>query len=388
MLFIRDRFVASLLAMTCLSTFYELLINDSQEKYLKTQRLFLDIILKEWLLFASAVGLIVTSIYFHHIPSFSVEEIQVIFILAVLFIAVKGLEHSGLILRLSQLLEKGKFISVKLVVATFLLSMLVTNDIALIVIVPLTLLLDTNRKDILVIFEALAANAGSALTPFGNPQNLFIYWFYGIRPETFILSIAPFSVAFLIILVVMSLLIRTSNNKVSYIEPIKIKYTAFVYGALLLSLILAVLHILPVLIGVLVIIYAAVFDRKSLKIDYMLLLTFICFFGLAENMKSIFSSDIEHSGHIFIFSALVSQVISNVPATLLFAKFTAQWKALLWGSNVGGFGSLMGSLANLIAYRLYIKHESTNNMASFTIKFMVLGYIAFFIGLGLYFWME
>jgi len=354
---------------------------------LKTRQLFLNLILKEWLLIVSAAGLIVTSIYLQHIPSFSIEEIQVIFILGVLFITVKGLEHSGLILRLSQFLEKGKFISLKLVIATFLLSMLVTNDIALIVIVPLTLLLNTNRKDILVILEALAANAGSALTPFGNPQNLFIYWFYGVQPETFILSIAPFSAAFFIILIVTSLLIRTSNNKEFHLKTIKIKYTAFVYGALLLSLILTILHILPVFIGVLVIIYAAVFDRKSLKIDYILLLTFICFFGLADNIKSIFSYSIKHSGHIFIFSALVSQIISNVPATLLFAKLTTQWKALLWGSNVGGFGSLVGSLANLIAYKLYIRHESTNNTASFTIKFMALGYVAFFIGLGLYFFL-
>ncbi len=352
---------------------------------MKTRALFLDFILKEWLLFASAIGLIVTSIYSHHIPSFSVEEFEVIFILAVLFITVKGLERSGLILRLSQLLEQGKLVSLKLVVATFLLSMLITNDIALIVIVPLTLLLNTNRKDILVILEALAANSGSALTPLGNPQNLFIYWFYGIRPETFILSIATFSVAFLILLILISLFIRTTNNKVSNLKTTKIKYTAFVYGALLLILILTVLHIIPVLIGVLVIVYTAVFDRRSLKIDYTLLLTFICFFGLAENMKILFSFNIEHSEHIFIFSALASQIIGNVPTTLLFAKFTAQWKALLWGSNVGGFGSLVGSFANLIAYKLYITHKSANNIASFTIKFMVLGYVAFLIGIGLYF---
>ena len=105
-------------------------------------------------------------------------------------------------------------------------------------------------------------------------------------------------------------------------------------------------------------------------------------------MKSIFAANLENAGHIFIFSALASQVISNVPATLLFAKFTTQWKALLWGANVGGFGSLVGSLANLIAYRLYTSHKDTHNPAAFTTKFIIIGYLAFFIGIGLYFGME
>jgi Na+/H+ antiporter NhaD/arsenite permease-like protein len=104
----------------------------------------------------------------------------VLFILFVLFVVVKGLQRSGLLLRLSQRIEGGQFIPLKLVIATFCLSMLVTNDVALTVIVPLTLFLNIDRKDVLVILEALAANAGSALTLFGNPQNLFIYWFYQI----------------------------------------------------------------------------------------------------------------------------------------------------------------------------------------------------------------
>ncbi len=222
---------------------------------MKPQDTLFDFLLKEWLLAASAVGLIVTSIYLNRLPTYSIAEFQILFLLAVLFIAVKGLEQSGLILQLSQKLQKGKFIPLKLIVVTFFLSMLVTNDVALIVIVPLTLTLDTNRKDILVILEALAANAGSALTPFGNPQNLFIYWFYNINASAFITAIAPFSLVFLVLLVLASLLIRTSNNKVLPVETAKIKYSVFIYGALLLTVILAVLHILPVQAEFIVIIY-------------------------------------------------------------------------------------------------------------------------------------
>jgi len=77
--------------------------------------------------------------------------------------------------------------------------------------------------------------------------------------------------------------------------------------------------------------------------------------------------------------------MSNVPATLLFAKFTLNWQALLWGANAGGFGSLFGSLANLIAYKIYVAHENTNNTAEFTVRFLLMGYAALFVSIGLYF---
>jgi len=353
---------------------------------LKSSRVYFDFILKEWLLFASAVGLGVTSVYTKQLPVFSGNEQQVIFILAVLFISVKGLEQSGLILWLSRSLEKGRFVPVKLVVITFFLSMLVTNDVALIVLVPLTLVLKINRKGILVILEALAANAGSALTPVGNPQNLFIYWTYSIRPDTFILNIFPFSIFFLLILVAGSSFIKVSSKTGLFTESVKIKSTAYIYSAFLVILILIVLHVLPVYLGWFVLVYAIIFDRSSLKIDYFLLLTFVFFFGLAGNLKGLFPLNIENPDHVFVFSALVSQLISNVPATLLFSKLTSQWQALLWGANVGGFGSLVASMANLIAYKLYINHLSVKDkLFSFTLKFIVFGYVAFFLGLSLFF---
>ena len=138
---------------------------------MKTQISFIDFVLKEWLLVASGVGLVLTSVYIKRLPEYSANEMQVLFLLFVLFIAANGLLKSGAISKIAQSIEKGKFIPLKLVVITFFLSMLVTNDISLIVIVPITLSLNINRKGILVILEALAANAGSALTPVGNPQN-------------------------------------------------------------------------------------------------------------------------------------------------------------------------------------------------------------------------
>ncbi|NIA28944.1 MAG: hypothetical protein GWP06_03410 [Actinobacteria bacterium] len=354
----------------------------------KIQNALFDFILKEWLLIAAASGLVLTSVYSRRLPNYSKQEMQILFLLFALFVAVKGLERSGFLSRLSQNIEKGKAISLKLLVATFFLSMLITNDVALIVIVPLTLTVNVDRKDILVILEALAANAGSALTPFGNPQNLFIYWYYGLSPAEFILAIAPFSFVFLALLVVSSFIVKAKNTRQ---HPTALEHggnASYIYGVLLIIVLLAVLRVLPISVGFLVILYVLLFDRKSLHVDYALLLSFYFFFGLAENLKTLLATEMRHSGHIFLFSALVSQFMSNVPAALLFAKFTMHWKALLWGTNVGGFGGLFGSLANLIAYKLYITNENTNKPILFTAKFLLLGYAAFFIGIGLFFVLE
>ena len=330
------------------------------------------------------MGFALLSIYTKHLPVYSIDELQVLFILFVLFITVNGLQKGGLLLKIAQSIEKGKVIPLKLVLATFFLSMLVTNDIVLMVIVPLTLSLNINRKDILVILEALAANSGSALTPIGNPQNLYIYWFYGIHPCTFIKTIFPFSLVFLGLLTVSSLFVVIQKDlKEDQIQ--KINKKAYIYGVLFIVILLTVFHVLPLLTGVAVIFFALIFDRKALYVDYALLFSFFFFFGIADSLKSILASEITHSGHIFLLSALASQVMSNVPATLLVAKFTSNWQALLWGSNAGGFGSLFGSLANLIAYKLYITHEGANNTAMFTAKFLAIGYMALFISIGLYF---
>lgn len=343
-----------------------------------------DFILKEWLVITSGVGLLLTSIYAEQFPLYSIQELEILYILFALFVSVNGLKNSGFILKIARRIDNGKVIPLKLAVTTFFLSMLLTNDIALIIIVPLTLSLNINRKGIMVILEALAANAGSALTPFGNPQNFFIYWFYEIHPVEFIGAILPFSLTFLIIIVVASLFINSTSKRKEK-TPLRVDKKAYIYGAALFSILMIVLHILPVVSGVLVIIFSLIYDRKALYVDYALLLSFFFFFGLAENMKMILLTEMNHSGHIFLFSALASQVISNVPAALLFAKFTTNWEALLWGVNAGGFGSLFGSLANLIAYKIYVTNKEVNNSGKFTAYFLIMGYVAFFISIGLYF---
>ncbi len=350
-----------------------------------SQRIFLDFLLREWLLLSSVAGLIVTSFSLHRFPRYSRGDAEIIAVLAALFVAVKGLERSGVMTWVSRRIERGGFLAVKLVVTTFALSMIVTNDVALVVIVPLTLTIDTRHKGILVILEALAANAGSALTPIGNPQNLFIYWFYGMEPAVFIRCIAPFSIAFLALFAAAAFFVRTTGGGGARSAPPRIGRRAVPYAVLLLAVILTVLHRLPVETTIVVVLCALFLDRGSLRIDYALLLTLVCFFGISENLRILLGSTLEHSEHIFILSALASQIMSNVPAAVLFADFTSRWPALLWGVNVGGFGSLVGSLANLIAYRLYAAGDGKEDVGRFTARFLAFGYAAFFLGVGLYF---
>ncbi len=351
---------------------------------MKTKFTLIDFVLREWLVIASGVGFVVTSLFTRQFPHYTLNEIEVLFILFVLFVVVNGLQRSGLLLKLTRSIEKGKAIPLKLVLATFFLSMLVTNDIALVVIVPLTLSLNINRKDILVILEALSANSGSALTPIGNPQNIYIYWFYNVSLGAFIKTIAPFSLFILLLLIVFSIFIKIRNNSKEY-QVGKISGKAYVYVTLFIIVLLTVFRVFPVSIGLVVLLFALLFDRKALQIDYALLLSFFFFFGIADNFRTILTSEITHSGNVFLLSALASQIMSNVPTTLLFAKFTSNWEALLWGSNVGGFGSLFGSLANLIAYKFYITHDSPKNVKKFTVKFLAIGYIALLLSMALYF---
>lgn len=341
-----------------------------------------DFLFREKLLTISIIGFIVSILYTQKFPTYSKSQLEVIFILSMLFISVNGMQRGRLLEAIAKKIERGGAIFLKLILATFFLSIFVTNDIAIIVIVPITLTINIERKDILVILEALSANAGSALSPIGNPQNLFIYWHYNLSILEFIKVIAPFSIFFLLLLGTIGYFL---NPRVDInVKDIEIDRVSFIYLAILSIIVVSILHIIPIYFSIIAFIFALLFDKKTLILDYSLLIIFFLFFGIADNLENIFNLKIEHSNHIFILSALISQIISNVPATLLFAKFTLNWKALLWGVNVGGFGTLFGSLANLIAYRLYTK-DVIGKKFRFTLLFHIFNFIAFLIAILLFF---
>ncbi len=341
----------------------------------------------EWLLIGAALGLLSTSLYLQRLPSYSKSDIEILYILFVLFVITKGLLEHGVIAHIAGRLEQGRFVAGKMVVATFIFSIFVTNDVALISVVPLTLLLHIKHKEWVIILEALAANAGSAISPFGNPQNLFIYWFYNVSFTDFVTTIAPFSALFLLLLLAGAWIVDAEKITCAPAEQKRLTASAYIYIGMLFLFILAVLRALPLIMGWVAIFYALAFDRRSLGVDYALLATFAGFFGFTDNLHIILSDVLTHPHHVFLLAALLSQVISNVPAALLLADFTTHWRTLLWGVSVGGFGSLIASLANLIAYRVYVRQHKQRALP-FAIKFHVLSYLAFVVGILLYFIMD
>lgn len=259
---------------------------------------------------------------------------------------------------------------VTLILLCFFFSMIITNDVALITFVPFTFVLfdmlgQTEKKKWLipvVILQTIAANLGSMLTPIGNPQNLYLYGQSGMAFEKFICLMLPYAALSLAMLLISSFVIGTIGNKkitVSLTKNNKEKNNCKVmmYVALFCICILAVLRVISVSIAFAVTLCAIViFDRKVLKkVDYSLLLTFVGFFIFIGNMGRIpmFSSLLQKyiSGNEVITSVLTSQVVSNVPAALLLSNFTDNLSALIVGTNIGGLGTLIASMASLISYK-------------------------------------
>ncbi len=336
----------------------------------------------EWILVLSLIGLVGTSLYLKRFPAYDRTDMEVVYILMVFLVIVRGMERSNLLHVVAAAFRKGRGLSVRLILLTSILSMFVTNDVAVLTVVPMTLALDVDGAEMLVILETLAANAASVLSPIGNPQNIFIYFHYRIHAWAFIRSIFPF---FLVSLSLIFLIAWRQKIVVPVTRDAgkaRLDGKACGYLVLFCCFILAVLKIVPLWTGMLAVIYAALFDRKSLAIDWLLLLTFMAFFGFTDNLTKIVRLTIDNPLEAFIYPALGSQVLSNVPSTLFFADLTNNWKALLWGVSIGGMGNLVGSLASLIAYRLY--KAKSRRQKRFLIRFHVYGYGMYLMGIVTY----
>lgn len=311
---------------------------------------------------------------------FEYIDFRTLGILFSLMALMAGFQSMGVFEEISRkLLNKVQNIRQLVVMLTllcFFFSMVITNDVALITFVPFTFVLfdmlgQAEEKKWLipvVILQTIAANLGSMLTPIGNPQNLYLYGKSGMAFEKFIYLMLPYTVLSLAMLLISSFVIGSFGNKkitVSLTTKSKEKNTCKVimYVVLFCICILAVLRIISVSIAFAVTLCAIViFDRKVLKkVDYSLLLTFVGFFIFIGNMGRLpmFSSILQKyiSGNEVIIAVLTSQVVSNVPAALLLSKFTDNLPALIIGTNIGGLGTLIASMASLISYKFIAQRK-------------------------------
>ena len=340
-----------------------------------------ETIKKEWLFWLSFSLFLLSSSVLGRFPDFSLDELEVLFLLSTLFVTIKGLELSGFLEAMALRFEKGALAGLKLVAGTFALALFVTNDVALAVMVPMTLAMQIQRKDLLVIMEAIAANS-AALFPFSNPQNLYIYWHYHLDVWTFVEAIAPFVLFFLIVVLVIAVSIKAKTSQRS--RTISVSREAWHFLAFFFLIVLSIFKVVPLFVAGLVLFYALVLYPRALCIDYFLLATFFFFFGISDNFQYAFAKELANPHHVFLSSVALSQLISNVPAAIVMADFTSHWREVLWGVNVGGFGVLWGSLANLIAFKLYTQKYQNK---TFLPKFLLFNFIALGFGVGLFFFL-
>ena len=256
-----------------------------------------------------------------------------------------------------------------LVYITFIGSMLIANDMALLTFLPLGyFVLSTTGKEKYMAFtfimQNIAANLGGMLTPFGNPQNLYLYTKFEIPNLEFMGIMAPpFLLAVALITACCLIFVKPEPLQVAG-EEVKLPAArTALYLALFVLAIAIVFRGIPYWIGLVVIPVVLFFaDRKALKmVDYPLLLTFVFFFVFAGNMaridgvRNLFSALMEKS--TLLFSVLSCQFISNVPSSILLSQFTENYADLLVGVNIGGVGTLIASLASLITFRQYTEHN-------------------------------
>jgi len=301
-------------------------------------------------------------------------DLRTLALLYCLMVVVAGLRRAGVFARLSHVLcQKStnvRQISIILVLLCFFSAMLVTNDVALLTFVPFAvavMVLIKHEEYLIwvVVLQTVAANLGSMLTPVGNPQNLYLYSYYDIPVKDFILITGPFWLIALVVVVALCMPLPKSSMSVDLGEqPIFRKNLFYLYLALFIVCLLVVFRIISwmILLGILIVTLLILDRKRLLDADFILLLTFVCFFVFSGNLARIPQINVllkkAMDGREILVSALASQVISNVPAALLLSGFTDAGGKLLLGVNIGGLGTPVASLASLISLKLYTQSEN------------------------------
>lgn len=327
-------------------------------------------------------------------------DTNLIGILFGLMAVVAGLSENNVFTALSETIihnaKTMRRLTLGLVLSVFFLSMLITNDVALITFIPFTLMIykRIGKPPIYaVVLQTVAANMGSALTPVGNPQNLFLFSESGMTGKEFFEITIPITAISLALLILLSLAVK--NEPVVFDEDDirtesvrNIRYIVL-YLALFILCILSVFNAVDTIsvFASICVVIAIIQPNVFLKVDYGLLFTFMCFYIFVGNVKNIpqvteFIGNIIE-GYEFESALIASQVISNVPAAVMLSAFTDNYKALILGADIGGLGTLIASLASLISFKNYSNSENADNsrfMLVFTlINLLFLAVLVIFV---------
>ena len=321
-----------------------------------------------------------------YVGYFDFKTLTCLFCVLAVVCALKNIRFFYILARkIVQKFKNARLAILALVYITFIGSMLIANDMALLTFLPLGYyVLSSTKKEKYMTFtfimQNIAANLGGMLTPFGNPQNLYLYTKFNISNSEFVsIMILPFVISVFIITICCMVFVKPEKLELEAekveINPAK----TVVYVVLFAYSIAIVFRTIPYWTGLIIIPFVLFFmDKKALKmVDYPLLLTFVFFFVFSGNMARIdvvrefFSSLLEKN--TLIFSTMSCQVISNVPSAILLSQFTTNYRDLLIGVNIGGVGTLVASLASLITLREFVKH-SPGKMVSYIATFSAFNF--------------
>jgi Na+/H+ antiporter NhaD/arsenite permease-like protein len=318
-----------------------------------------------------------------------------IFTLSGLLLITTGIKESGLFYllayRISRRIDNERLLALFLVFLAAILSMFLTNDIALFIVVPITLTLQQiveSDYSKIIIFEAIAVNVGSSLTPIGNPQNIYLWHQWGISFHGFVREMMPVVSIMSIGLIAMIFLcfpskkIEVANNHNNIVDR----------GLFIISAILLVVFVSSIELGyetyfLPIILFVILITRKSifLKCDWGLVLLFIiifidlnliCRFKAVNHLLAML--DFSNVRVLFLSSALFSQVISNVPSAILLTNHSSNFKIIAYGVNIGGNGLLIGSFANLIALRFSNRKYNYFSFHVYSLPYFIITLISSF----------
>ena len=347
-------------------------------------------------LLAAVAGLIITP------PSSELlKEIdwRTLGILLMMLCVLEGFKQENVLMPVVNLAGKLKSmagLSLFLVFGVFFSSMFVTNDVSLLIFVPLTILLFRSAgKEHYILpvisMENIAAIRGSLLTPFGSPQNLFLYGQTNITVWKFMLHMLPLCLMSAVLLVIFIFFLYRKNVREPFtsdkknLSSAEKGFRSWMYlglFALVLAVIVTRAAWWPIALGI-VLLFIAVFDRKLfLKVDYVLILTFLCFFVFSSSIagNSVIAGFLKAhvAGQEYWWAIGLSQLISNVPASIVLYPFTENFAGLIYGADTAGLCSLIGSLASVINYRIYVR-EYPGKGKAFTKTFMLVSWAFFLI---------
>lgn len=303
---------------------------------------------------------------------FSYIDSRTLGLLFCLMLIMAGFQKIGVFHKAGELLLKKadstRKLEAVLILLCFFASMLITNDVALLTFVPFTLeilhMANLQKRAVpVIVMQTIGANMGSMLTPVGNPQNLYLYSQSQLPLWEFLKITLPYTILTFLLLGIFLLIRRDRKIRFEMEGQDSIEKKDLVFYGILFCLSLCVVaRLLPLYSLLVVIVAVCLWDRGLFgKVDYALLLTFVGFFLFVGNIQRIpqifqWLNELVKNQEVLV-SIVSSQVISNVPAALLLSGFTSKWNLLIIGTNIGGLGTLIASMASLISYKFVAQHN-------------------------------